>query len=174
MGCLDCSPDVDAAGYIINLKKSDLTPIQVLVYIGGRFRADLARIFLPEARKDALISCVLSVRKADSYKFFRLLGLMAVTLLVMLHAHLQMRPIQWYLKDRWLSHHGLAHLVFVNADLVRDLQWWMVESNLLEGRPFMPPPHTVTVRTDASMEGWGGHAQGLGLHSALFHRLWDP
>ena len=26
---------------------------------------------------------------------------------------------------------------------------------------------------DASMVGWGSHAQGLGLHSTLFHRLWD-
>ena len=64
-------------------------------------------------------------------------------------------------------------MVFVNADLVWDLQWWTVESNLLEGRLFMSHPHTVTGTTDASMVGWGGHAQGLGLHSTLFHRLWD-
>ena len=38
----------------------------------------------------------------------------------------------------------------------------------------MPSPHTVTVTMDASMQGWGGHAQRLGLHSALFHRLWEP
>ena len=37
----------------------------------------------------------------------------------------------------------------------------------------MFPPHTFTVSTDASMIGWGGHAQGLELHSALFHGLWD-
>ena len=40
------------------------------------------------------------------------------------------------------------------------------------GRPSTSPPHTVT--TDASMEGWGGHAQGSELHSALFHGLWEP
>ena len=37
----------------------------------------------------------------------------------------------------------------------------------------MFPPHTVTMTMDASMIGWGGHAQGLELHSALFHGLCD-
>ena len=177
------------AGYTINLKKSDLILVQDLVFIGGRFRIDLAQMFLPEARKDALISCVWSfcqdaliscVRsfcQAGSYnpahQFLRLLGLMVATLLVIPYAHLHMRPVQWHLKDRWLSLFGLNHWMFMNANLVRDLQWWMMESNLLERRPFMHPPHTVTVTTDASMVGCGGHAQGLGLHSALFHRLWD-
>ena len=44
------------ADYMINLKKSDLTPVQDLVYIGGWFRMDLAWICLLEDRKDALIS----------------------------------------------------------------------------------------------------------------------
>ena len=113
------------AGYVINLK-SDLTPVQDLVYIGGWFWMDLARIFLPDARKDALISCVLLLCQAGSYKpahqFLRLLGLMSVTLLVVPYAHLRMRPIQWYFKGRWSSPRGLNHRVFVNADLVWDLQ----------------------------------------------------
>ena len=72
------------AGYIINLKKSDPIPVQDLVYIGGRFWTDMALIFLPDPRKDTLISCILSFGRAGSYKpihqFLHLLGLMAVTL----------------------------------------------------------------------------------------------
>ena len=98
------------AGYIINLKKSDLTPVQDLVYIGGRFRTDLTWIFLLNNRKDALISCVRSFCQAGSYKpahqFLRLLGLMVATLLVVPYAHLRMRPLQWYLKSRWTSPRG--------------------------------------------------------------------
>ena len=89
------------AGYVINLKKSDLMPVQHLVYIGGRFQTDLVQIFLTDTRKDTLISCVRMFCKAGCYKpanqFLRLLGLMAATLLVMPHAHLCMRPVQWYL-----------------------------------------------------------------------------
>ena len=106
----------------------------------------LALIFLLEAMKDALISCVRSFCKAGSYKpahQFLHLGLIAAILLVVPYAHLCMRPVQWYRKDWWSSPLGLNHRVFMNADLVRDLQWWTVESNLLEGRPFMPASHTV-------------------------------
>ena len=39
------------------------------------------------------------------------------------------------------------------------------------GGSFTPSPHTVTVTTDATLERWGGHAQGSGLHSVLFHGL---
>ena len=92
------------AGYIINLKKSDLNPVQDLVYIGWRFRTDLARIFLPNDRKDALISCIRSYCRAASYtpahQFLGLLGLMTVTLLVVPYAHLHMRLLQWYLKSQ--------------------------------------------------------------------------
>ena len=157
------------AGYIINLKKSDLRPVQDLVYIGGQFQTNLAQIFL--------ISCVRSFCQVCPSKLvhqlFRLLGLMAVTLLVIPYAHLSMRPVQWYLKTWWMSSPGLNHLVFVNSNLVWNLQWWTVDSNLLEGKPFMFPPHTVTVTMDASMVCWGGHAQGWGLHSTHFHGMWD-
>ena len=83
-------------GYIIN-QKSDLTPVQDLVYIVEWFRMDLALIFLLDLRKDTLI-CVLSFGRTGSYKsvcpFLQHLGLMAVTLLVVRHVHLQMRLIQ--------------------------------------------------------------------------------
>ena len=51
----------------------------------------------------------------------------------------------------------------------------MVDSGcqFVGGPPFMPPQHTVTVTMDASLEGWGRHSQGSGLHSVLFHGLWD-
>ena len=37
----------------------------------------------------------------------------------------------------------------------------------------MPSLHTVTVITDVSMEGCGGHAQALELYSILFQGLWN-
>ena len=92
---------------------------------------DLARIFLPNDRKDELISCVRSFCQAGSYKqahqFLHVLVLLAATLLVVPYALLHLRPLQWYLKSQWSSPWGLNHPVFINSDLVRDLQWWMVE-----------------------------------------------
>ena len=38
----------------------------------------------------------------------------------------------------------------------------------------MSPPNTVMVTTDASIEGWGSHAQGSEIHSTLFYGLLAP
>ena len=175
-------------GYIINLKKSDLTPVQDLVYIGARFGMDLALIFLLDPRKDTLISCVLfiwqgrllqasaSVSSAPGPHGGDLVGLQ--------HAHLRMMPIQWYLKDRLSSQHGLNHLVFINSDQVLALQWWTLNSNLSVGRPFTPLPHTVTVTMNASMPrgrnyipssstGYGTWRRGCSISMFWSSRLFD-
>ena len=111
------------AGYIINLTKSDLTPLLHLVYIGERFCMHLAWIFLLGASQEGCSDLLFPVILQG--------GLLqvstSVSLLVVPHAHLRMRPIQWYLKYWWSSCLSLAHLVLVNSDFVQDLQWWMVE-----------------------------------------------
>ena len=100
--------------------------------------------------------------RAGAYKpahqFHRFLRLMAVTVLVVRYAHLHMQPIQWYLKDQWMSQRGLRHPAFINSELVQALQLWKVETNLSVCRPFASLLHIITVTMDTSMEGWGGHA----------------
>lgn len=152
------------AGFIVNLKKSNLTPTQDLVYIGARFRTDLGRVYLPENRIEGLLTLTRSFAKVGRYVtallYLSLLGLMAATLLSVEFAHLRMRPIQWYLKRRW-NHvtHGLRHKILVSKDLGQALQWWLVRENLSQGIPFSLPTTTITITTDASMEGWGGHCR---------------
>jgi len=170
------------AGFILNLKKSDLVPSQDLVYIGGRFRTLLGQVFLPEKRLQALVSCARSFCQTGSYRtalqFLSMLGLMASTLAVVAHAHLHMRAIQWYVKDHWdlrdLSKTRLKHRLLIRPSLVQALQWWIEPANLAIGLPFTPPTPTATVTTDASMEGWGGHARFPGADPVLFSDLWSP
>ena len=54
--------------YIINLKKSELTLVQDIVYIGGNFCMDLACIFLSHQLMKVLISFFLSCYWEDIYK----------------------------------------------------------------------------------------------------------
>ena len=78
----------------MNLKKSELISTQDLVYIGARFWMDLDRLYLPELRIQALITCVGSFSRVGAYKpahqFLRLLGLMAATLQSVEYAHLHL------------------------------------------------------------------------------------
>ena len=165
-----------SAGFILNLKKSELQPSQDLVYIGGRLRPDLGMVFLPEDRLSVLVRCVRTFLRQGVYKpahhWLRLLGLMAATLTVVFQARFHMRPIQWHVKRRWNHTMGLKAPVMVSASVIQALQWWLSADNLRQGLPFQPLVPALTVGTDASKEGWGGHAVVQGV-KALFGDLWS-
>ena len=57
------------AGFVVNLKKSELTPTQDLVYIGAWFRTDLGRLYLLEMRIQALTAYVRSFSKVGAYMY---------------------------------------------------------------------------------------------------------
>ena len=164
------------AGFMVNLTKSELSPTQDLVYIGGRFRTDLGMVFLPPRRKEALLACVRTFLRVGQYKpahhFLRLLGLLAACLSVVKLARLHMRPIQWHVKIRWAPHMGLNAPIVVTLSLVGHLQWWLSEPNLERGLLLQPPSPELRVTTDASMEGWGGYLHGP--QNTLLQGLWSP
>ena len=165
------------AGFTINLKKSDLTPSQDLVYIGGRFRTDLGMVFLPQDRAAALQKAILSFSRVGALRpaqlWLQLLGLMAATISVVAHARLHMRPIQWHLKHRWTAKEDpLTKPVLVTVEVHKALLWWADLAHLSQGLPFQRLPHQLVVTTDASCEGWGGHSLIQG-QSMLFSGLWS-
>ena len=120
-------PVLTKAGFIVNLKRSNLIPTQDLVYIGARFQTDLGRVCLPEDWIDGLLALVRSFSKVRQYKtalfFLSLLSRMAATLQSMEYAHVHMHSIQWYLKQCW-NHvtNGLLYRILVNKDLNQVLQ----------------------------------------------------
>ena len=166
-----------AAGYVINVKKSDLSPSQDLVFIGGRFITPKGRVFLPEDRRRALIQCVRAFmqvgRSFPARAWLRLLGLLASTIPTVALARLHMKPVQWFVKFRWSARRGLRFPIMTKLELVPCLRWWAENYNLSQGVPFLPPPHELTVTTDSSMEGWGGHMLIHPGREALFSNDWS-
>ncbi|KAJ1198714.1 hypothetical protein NDU88_002553 [Pleurodeles waltl] len=88
----------------------------------------------------------------------RLLGLMASCILLVKHARWCMRALQWDLKFQWAQHQGnLTDVVQISERTAEDLQWWLVNCEWVKGRPLSLPQPDLTVVTDASLLGWGGH-----------------
>ena len=114
----------------------------------------------------ALTAGVRSFSKVGAYKpahqFLSLLGLE--------YTHLH---IQWYVKWRWThTTHGLHHPIFVSKDMVHMLLWWSDRWHLSQRMLFMSPNTTITVTTDVSMEGWGGHCIVPRSVTVLYSDLW--
>ena len=165
-------------GFIINLKKSDLDPCQDLVYVGARFRTDLGMVFLPKPRLAALVACAQAFLQVGRYKtaqqFLSLLGVMGACIDVVRYARLAMRPVQWYVKDRWTAELGLKFPLIISNELRKHILWWTVESNLQQGVPLHSPPPGMVVTTDASLEGWGAYLHGQGMEPQLTQGGWSP
>jgi hypothetical protein len=84
------------AGFTVNVKKSDLSPTQGLVFIWGRFRTDRGMVYLPEGRILALLKLVASFKIGKFYTlqvWLKLLGVLASTIYVVKDARLFMRPV---------------------------------------------------------------------------------
>jgi hypothetical protein len=154
------------AGFVINFKKSLLSPVQRLRFLGMEIDTVQAKTFLPEDKALQIRTCCLMFMKVGHYHtvqtFLRLLGLMAATLLAVPHSRLYMRPIQLHMNSqRDARIHGLFHKIMIPCKLVPVLQWWASEANLVCGLPWREPQPSVMLTTDASMKAWGAHMGDL-------------
>jgi hypothetical protein len=157
-------------GVIINLKKSDLTPRQIFEYLGLVFNLVLGLVFPSQEslRKVRGWSLRLhSVQEIPARLFLSLLGLLNHLCQVVTLGRLHLRALQWYLKCFWTPHRDpLDVMIPLLPTFFEAFQWWELESNLDRGALLHPPDPQISVVSDASLRGWGGHclshtAQGL-------------
>jgi uncharacterized integral membrane protein len=84
------------AGLLINFTKSELSPMQDVRYIGGRFHTDLGIIFLSLARIEALLACICTILRVGSPPISpppRSHGNLPIS------GQVGQVPIQWHMKD---------------------------------------------------------------------------
>ena len=76
-------------------------------------------------------------------------------------ARRHIRPLQYFIQERWDLSMPDSHLVTRNSKAREELPWWLHTPNLTSGVPFSDPDPELTVVTDASSFGWGGHLGDL-------------
>ena len=149
-------------GFMINLKKSTLTPTQKIVYIGAYFQLDLGIVSPTPERVTKLLSATKNMIKssqATAKDFLHLLGIMASCIEIIPNARLFMRPIQIHLLKFWKPVTLKLHQnIPVTKHLRYHLTWWSDSANITKGRSLQHWASQVTITTDASTSnGWGGH-----------------
>ena len=152
-------------GLQVNHEKSILTPTQVITYIGGILDAVSGCTFIPESRIlkiHHLLPHFTPGTRIQALLVQRLLGLMASTTVAVQHARLKMRALQSWYEDLFdLLIDPPSNLLTVTQELVEQLAWWSLCSNLLVGHPFGPLQPSIQLTTDASLSGWGAHCLNL-------------
>lgn len=161
-------PFLSSLGVKLNLEKSDLTPRQRFTYIGVEFWTDQILVLPPVDRVTKLQSLITSLLNRDRClvrEFLSLIGQCNSMMALVPLGRMHLRPLQWYLKDRYTpSTDPVTKVIRLDREaLVAMTRFWMDTSLLRQGAPLHPPKPVVTLVTDASRLGWGGY---LGSHEA--------
>ena len=147
-------------GWLVNLEKSELEPKQVFNFVGYQFDLRSGRVRPTPDRWQNLqgkIQTLLLLPACPVRQFMSLIGLLTATEKQVHLGRLHTRPIQWHLKNNWRVLESLEKVIPLPRSLHPHLQWWLEESNVLQGQPLHPIKHALQIFTDASKEGWGAH-----------------
>ena len=145
-------------GWVVNLRKSELEPKQIFNFVGYQYDLVQGVVRPTPERWEALnskISSLLERTSCSVRELMSLIGLLTATEKQVTLGRLDMRPIQWPLKNHWHIPESLEKVIPMPRSL--HLLWWLKEDNVLSGQPLHPLRHTVQIFTDASNEGWGAH-----------------
>ena len=150
-------------GWLVNLEKSELESKQVFDFVGYQFDLRSGRVRpTPVAEPSSKASNTVILPACPVRQFMSLIGLLTATEKQVHLGRLHMRPIQWHLNN-WRVPESLEKVIPIPRSLHPHLQWWLEESNVLQGQPLHPIKHALQIFTDASKEGWGAH---LNEHTA--------
>ena len=147
-------------GWVVNMKKSELTPQQDFNFVIYRFDLLTGRVLPTQGRWLTLQQKLLWIKNRDSCtvrQFMSLIGQLTATEKQVWSGRLHMRPIHWHLKRHWWVLKVLEKIIPLPNSLHPHLNWRLEERNVLQGQPLYPLGHVLQLFTDASNEGWGTH-----------------
>ena len=155
---------VQALGFIINWDKSKLVPTQCPTFLGATIEIprQLAR---PSPGRIATIVAAARLlrgrRQAPARTWLRFLGYLSSLVDVLPDCRLLMRPFQLhFLRNYRPGRDPLSRRVPLPPTIRLLFRRWSRPEFLRSGNPLRVPQPTITVTTDASHMGWGGHCLG--------------
>ena len=158
-------------GIVINPKKSNLIPSQVVQYLGvvidsTSFRASpsVERISRLQSTAAEFESCT----SPTASLWLSLLGVLSSLAHLVPGGRLRMRSLQLCLHRSW-NRQDLEAPVLVSMECLHDLQWWLHLPRLSLGVSLRQVSPDLHFWSDASDVGWGAH-----LDCRVASSLWDP
>ena len=164
---------VNKLGFLVNEGKSQLTPTQAPAFLGSTLYLLNMLVFPSERRilRATRLAASLLARTAQPAKTWqRFLGHLSSLRELVPMAVVHTRPIQLMLHDQWTQVLDSPY-VRIHPNEATLAEWWTSQANLRVGRPFLHQDLTMSIITDASKEGLGGHL-GNWVVSGHWSRAW--
>ncbi|XP_068734583.1 uncharacterized protein [Montipora capricornis] len=161
------------------LEKSVLHPAQSMEYLGFVISSIEIKLFLPPGKMSQLVQdCkdLILEKRAAVRTPSQIIGKLTSTMQAVLPAPLHYRHLQMLQVKGLLEGKEYNSIVPLNMECRNDLQWWIDQLSIWNGRSLISPAPDLIITTDASLKGWGAVCQGvhtrglwtLELKAALF------
>ena len=155
---------VQALGFLVNWEKSELVPTRHPTFLGAAIDIPAGLARPSRERVSTIVAAALRLRqrrRAPARVWLQFLGYLASLVDVLPDCRLHMRPLQLHLLHHYRpSRDPLTRLVPNPPSTRLILAKWSRTEFLIVGKPLRAPQPTVTLTTDASRQGWGGHCRG--------------
>ena len=160
-------------GWILNLIKSVLDPLQCTDYLGAHYNSITMRVYpTPDrwVKIQQTVTHFLTKKWAFAREWCQLLGLLTSCQEFTELGRLALRPLQFHLNAKWRGHRqNMFHKIYLSPQCIEALQWWLVPQNVTPGVLWVNPSPTITITTDSSQQAYGAHMGDL-----HFSGTWDP
>lgn len=169
----ECSRDIQIAinllehlGFVINYKKSSLTPSQECRYLGFIINSVDYTLELTNKKKSQINNLCKKFKEGKHYKireFAKLLGVLTAAVPAIAYGSIYCKRLE---RQKFLSliiNNNYEGRIVINKNMKEDLNWW--QDNVLTGKnPIRLHHFKVELSSDASLTGWGAHCQGISAH----------
>ena len=95
------------------------------------------------------------------HELTKLLGLLASTIQAVLLAQVNVRYLQQQQIKALRATQYYQATVLLNSNSKEELQWWIQNLQIFNGRYLILPQKFLTIRTDAYIKGWGTACLGI-------------
>lgn len=157
---------LQSLGFVVNWKKSIVTPVQQIGFLGVVIDSVLLQLTLPEAKVHQIRrSCRKWLRHAtmSTLSLSQLIGLLNSTRQAVLAAPLHLRALQSCLAERvrHCSDYSQYSYVVLSPAARAELLWWAESLPHWNYRRIRATAPALRITTDASTTGWGAvcHAE---------------
>ena len=150
-------------GFVINQKKSLLTPVQKIEFLGMEINSVTMTLTLPQEKVNKLLQqCqgVLENPMISLWNLSSLIGSLCSTAQAVLPSQLQVRYLQQQLISVLGKVRSYQHKITLDLDSLKEIRWWISNLRLTNGRSILAPHSRTVIQTDASKKGWGAHCLG--------------
>ena len=151
-------------GFVINLKKSVMEPVQTIEYLGLVINSIQITLSLTEEKvKGILRECkiIFLMQEITALQLTQLIGLLSSTMQAVLPPQIQFCYLQLQQVSALKGGMSCKEKIVLNDQALGELQWWTENVTFFNGRYLIQAKPQIVIQTDASMEGWGANCMSM-------------